>query len=125
LSTTIPYRLSILKIPVSDIKRSANFYRDALGFQEEFVAEQYGWAQLHAGELPLALYKPGKGGGTGRIGGSTGFHLSLPPKRFDALADRLLKRGVLVENMVHRSDDGSTFIDVRDPDGNTLAISRR
>src|SRR5438309_2062075 len=81
--TNSPYQLRLLKIPVTDVRRSANFYRDALGFHEEFVVEQYGWAQLKAGEIPIALYQPGKGGGDGHIGGSTGFHLALPPQRFD------------------------------------------
>jgi catechol 2,3-dioxygenase-like lactoylglutathione lyase family enzyme len=116
--------LSLLKIPVSDVGRSAAFYRDALGFEQQFVAEQYGWAQFQAGALPVALYKPGMGGGDGKIGGSTGFHLSLPPLRFDSLAADLMKRGCLVENMVHRGNDGTTFVEVRDPDGNTLKIMR-
>jgi len=118
------YQLSLLKIPVSDITRSADFYRDTLKFKPEFVAEKYGWAQFDAGGLPLALYKPGMGGGDGKIGGSTGFHLSLPPQQFDALAAELLKRGVLVDNKVQRGDDGTTYVQVRDPDGNVLNIGR-
>src|SRR5258708_21837332 len=55
------YRLALIKIPVSDIQRSAAFYRQTLGFEQEFVAAEYGWAQFKAGELPLALYKPGMG----------------------------------------------------------------
>jgi catechol 2,3-dioxygenase-like lactoylglutathione lyase family enzyme len=118
------YQLSVLKIPVSDLTRGADFYRDILKFKQEFVAEQWGWAQLSADELPLALYKPGMGGGDGKIGGSTGFHLSLPPAQFDALAADLLKRSVLVDDQVHHSADGGTFIQVRDPDGNILNVGR-
>jgi catechol 2,3-dioxygenase-like lactoylglutathione lyase family enzyme len=118
------YQLSVLKIPVSDINKSADFYRDTLKFKLEYVAEKYHWAQLSAGELPLALYEPGKGGGDAKIGGSTGFHLALVPQQFDALASDLLKRGVLVENQVQHSASGSTFVQVRDPDGNILNVSR-
>jgi len=118
------YQLALLKIPVSDIQRSATFYRDALGFRQEFVSPQYGWAQLAAGDVPVALYRPGMGGGDGHIGGSTGFHLSLPAPRFDTLAAALLVQGVLVEGRVHHGDDGTVFLDVRDPDGNTLKIMR-
>jgi catechol 2,3-dioxygenase-like lactoylglutathione lyase family enzyme len=118
------YQLSLLKIPVSQITRSADFYREALGLEQQFAAEEYGWAQFQAGDLPLALYKPGMGGGDGKIGGSVGFHLSLPPQRFDALAADLIKRGCLVENKVHRGDDGTTFIEVRDPDANLMKIMR-
>jgi catechol 2,3-dioxygenase-like lactoylglutathione lyase family enzyme len=118
------YHLSLLKIPVSNISKSAEFYRDLLKFKEEFVAEQYGWAQFSAGDLALALYKPGMGGGDGKVGGSTGFHLALPPEQFDALSVDLLKRGVLVDNRVQRGDDGTTYIQVRDPDGNVLNVGR-
>jgi catechol 2,3-dioxygenase-like lactoylglutathione lyase family enzyme len=118
------YQLSLLKIPVTDIARSANFYRDALKFKPEFVAEQYGWAQFDAGGLPLALYKPGMGGGDGKPGGSTGFHLSLPPVQFDLIAADLLKQGVLIDNRIQRGDDGTTYVQVRDPDGNVLNIGR-
>ena len=118
------YQLSLLKIPVSDIARSAAFYRDALGFAEQFVAEEYGWAQMQAGELPLGLYVPGMGGGDGPMGVGMGFHLSLLPDAFDALAAELLARGALVEDRVHEGDDGTAFLMVRDPDGNTLNIGR-
>jgi catechol 2,3-dioxygenase-like lactoylglutathione lyase family enzyme len=118
------YKLSLLKIPVSQITRSAEFYREALGFEQQFLAEEYGWAQFQAGDVGITLYKPGMGGGDGKIGGSLDFHLSLLPEQFDPLAADLLKRGSLAENRIHRGDDGSTFIDVCDPDGNTLKIGR-
>jgi catechol 2,3-dioxygenase-like lactoylglutathione lyase family enzyme len=118
------FELSLLKIPVSDIARSALFYRESLGFKEEFVAEEYGWAQLQAGDVPLALYRPGMGGGDGKIGGSLGFHLSLPSAAFDSLAPTLKDSGVLAENMIHKGADGSVFIEVSDPDDNLLKIMR-
>jgi catechol 2,3-dioxygenase-like lactoylglutathione lyase family enzyme len=119
-----PYQLSLLKIPVTDIARSSEFYRDLLKFKLEFAAEQYGWAQLSAGDLALGLYKPDMGGGDGKVGGSRDFHLALAPESFDALAADLLERKLLVENKVHRGDDGTTFIQLRDPDGNVVHISR-
>ena len=64
------------------------------------------------------------GGGDGHIGGSVGFHLSLPAERFDTLAAALTVEGVLVDNRVQHGDDGATFIEVRDPDGNTLSIQQ-
>ena len=118
------YQLSLLKIPVTDIAKSAEFYRDVLKFKSEFVAEKYGWAQFSAGDLSLALYKPGMGGGDGKPGGSTGFHLALPPDQFDGLAADLLKLGVLVDNRIQHGDDGTTYVQVRDPDGNVLNVGR-
>ena len=55
------YQLALLKIPVTEITRSAAFYREALGFEQQFAAEEYGWAQFAAGDLAVALYKPGMG----------------------------------------------------------------
>ncbi len=119
------YQLSLLKIPVADVARAAAFYRERLKFKETFVAAEYGWAQMEAGALAIALYKPGMGGGDGHVGGSTGFQLALPAAAFDALAAELLPLGVLVENQIHKGDDGTTFIQVRDPDGNVLNVGRR
>ena len=119
----LAYQLSLLKIPVSDVGRSADFYRDVLRLKQEFVAAQYGWAQFSAGDIPLAVYKPGMGGGDGKIGGSTGFHLALPPESFDTLAADLIKRGVCIDNQVNRGDDGTVFVLVRDPDRNVLNVS--
>lgn len=96
------YQLALLKVPVTDIHRSVAFYRDELGFEPQFVVEEFGWAQLVAQELPLALYVPGQGGGSGNVGGSAGFHLMLPPAAFDRLAASLQKRGILVGGQVQK-----------------------
>ena len=119
-----PYKLSLLKIPVSDITRGAAFYADALKWEPQFVADEYGWAQFDAGGLPVALYKPGMGGGDGKPGGSTGFHLAVSAAAFETLAADLLAKGVLVDNRVQQGDDGTTFVQLRDPDGNVLNIGR-
>ncbi len=118
------YQLSLLKIPVSDIPTAAAFYVDELGFTEQFVAAEYGWAQLATGDLSLALYVPGQGGGARSIGGSVDFHLALTGDTFDDLAERLLQDGHLNEDRIHAGNDGTTFIDVVDPDGNQLKIFR-
>ncbi|MDB5328751.1 MAG: hypothetical protein JWM57_4320 [Phycisphaerales bacterium] len=118
------YQLTLLKIPVSDITRSAAFYAETLKWEPQFVADEYGWAQFDAGGLPVALYKPGMGGGDGKPGGSTGFHLAVPADAFSALAADLLSKGVLVDNRVQQGDDGTTYVQLCDPDGNVLNIGR-
>ena len=123
--TLTNYKITLLKIPVSDIDVSNQFYEEHLGFKVQYVAAEYGWAQMTAGDISLALYKPGMGGGNGQIGGSVDFHLSLPESDFQPLAKRLLERGLLSENMIHTGNDGSTFIDVLDPDKNIIKISKR
>jgi catechol 2,3-dioxygenase-like lactoylglutathione lyase family enzyme len=122
---TLTYKLGLLKVPVTDVEASAAFYRDQLGLELHFAVGAYGWAQLGSGELLLALYEPGRGGGDGSVGGSTGFHLELPADEFEVLAARLAAAGVLVGGAVQRSDDGSEFLEACDPDGNTTKVLRR
>jgi predicted enzyme related to lactoylglutathione lyase len=117
------YQLAFLKLPVSDITRAAAFYRDALQFKEEFVAPQFGWAQLSANNLDLALYIPGMGGGNAKIGASAGFQLSLPPDQFSTLAADLINRGVVIDNKIQIGTDETIFIHVQDPDGNIIHIT--
>jgi len=119
------YEIQLIKVPVSDIEASSRFYVENLGFEAQFVVAEYGWAQLSAGGVPFALYRPGMGGGDGAPGGGVDFHLSLPEEAFTARAQQLLEAGHLVEDEIHTADDGGTFMDVRDPDGNIIKISRR
>lgn len=111
------FRLSLLKVPVRNLAASVPFYRDSLGMVEKFVAEQYGWAQLSAGDLDLALYVPGLGGGEGPIGGSLDFHLALSSEEFDQLVE-------VFPSSLHQGNDGTTFLEVVDPDLNSLKIFR-
>lgn len=119
-----PYQLVLLKIPVTAIPPAVAFYRDVLGFALEFVAEEYGWAQMTAGPLAVGLYVPGEGGGDRPVGGSVDFHLALPPDAFDALAAKLAERGRLIGDKTQDGDDGTRFAEAVDPDGNTIKLFR-
>jgi len=119
------YQLGLVKIPVSDIAISAQFYEKDLGFEQEFIAPEYGWAQFKTGEISLALYKPGMGGGERQLGGSVDFHLVLDGEEFDELSKTMLETKRLSEDMVHKGADGSTFIEILDPDENVLKVFRR
>ena len=119
------YKLGLLKVPVIDIERSTKFYAEVLGFEVGFQAPEYGWAQMQAGEVSLALYVPGKGGGNRKIGGNVDFHLILNNDAFDKLAPILKDAGHLSEDMIHTGNDGSTFVDVLDPDENLIKIVRK
>ena len=112
------FTLSLLKIPVSNVEKSAQFYVEGLGFSQQFVAAAYGWAQFLAGDVPLGLYEPGKGGGTRQPGGSVDFHLSTT-----ALVDleaRLKQYGANIYEGIVQSNDGLDILEVEDPDGNVL-----
>ncbi len=124
MPSNFKYQLRLLKIPVKNVDTSSQFYAENLGFKIDFAAEEYGWAQLSSGDFSMALYVPGMGGGDGKLGGSVDFHLSLAGDEFDTLANDLLEKGHLSEGMIHSGNDGSTFVDVLDPDGNILKVMK-
>jgi len=119
---TPAFNLSLLKLPVTDVTASANFYREGLGFEQQFVAEEYGWAQFMAGEIPIALYKPGMGGGNRKPGGSVDFHLATA--EIEALRDRLKQYDPAIKAEIFKNDDGSETLEFADPDGNEFKIGR-
>ena len=110
----------MLKIPVNDVEQAADFYRDVLGFKQEFVVPEYGWAQFTIGELPLGLYVPGKRGGNRSPGGSIDFQLLTDD--LEALHQRCVAAGAETGEGIVTSNDGLAFFEVSDPDGNILKI---
>ena len=119
------YHLGLLKIPVQDIEKSAQFYEKNLGFQVDFLAPEFSWAQMKAGEISVALYVPGRGGGDRQIGGSVDFHITLAGEDFDKLANKLQEADQLSGEMVHTGADGTTFMDILDLDENIIKVFRR
>ncbi len=117
-------KLGYLKIAVSDIDRAVDFYTKYLDFDLEFKVTKYGWAQLKNGSLELALYIPKLAGGIRTLGESTDFHLSLDSHTFDKVSVEFLDKKMLSEGMIHKGNDGSTFIDLLDPDKNIIKIFR-
>ncbi|MEO0911604.1 MAG: VOC family protein [Pseudomonadota bacterium] len=116
------FALALLKIPVSGLGPALAFYEGALGLPAEFVAEEYGWAQLAGAGLPLALYVPGKGGGNRRPGGSLDFHLAHPSPA--ALLTQIEAAAPDAGAALHSNADGSQSLECRDPDGNEIKIMK-
>ncbi|MEQ8671900.1 MAG: VOC family protein [Aggregatilineales bacterium] len=110
--------VQMVKISVSDIERAVPFYRDVLGLNEDFVMAEYGWAQFSAGNLPVALYVPGKGGGNGTAGQADCLHFSTSDH--EGFRAQLHKAGVNAE--LHKGDDDTAYYELRDPDGNTFKV---
>lgn len=108
----------LVKIPVTNLAASVAFYEKALGVTVAFASDEYGWAQLEGAGFPLALYVPGKGGGTRSPGGSLDVHLAH--EEVDALAEQV--RTVASDAKVHVNDDGSRSLEFTDPDGNVVKI---
>jgi predicted enzyme related to lactoylglutathione lyase len=114
--------VSLVKVPVSDVNQSVPYYRDVLGFEEQFTVEEYGWSSLTAGDVSLGLFVPGKGGGNATPGGSTGFQLQVDD--LAALYARLHQRGALLGEGIYTSADGMQCLEIQDPDGNVLHVSQ-
>jgi predicted enzyme related to lactoylglutathione lyase len=112
--------LAFLKVPVTDLNRAVTFYTKALPLNLAFAAEEYGWAQLEAGELSLALYVPGKGGGNRTPGGSVDFQLHHPD--LDALLATFKDNLPDVKAEIFENNDGSRSLEFTDPDSNELKI---
>ena len=117
---TAGVNVGLVKIPVSDFERATAWYREGLCLEEQFAVAEYGWAQYATGNLPLCLYAEGRGGGSGSPGGDTGIHLAVSDA--PALHARFASSGLSGLGELHTGDDGSTFFEVTDPDGNLLKV---
>jgi catechol 2,3-dioxygenase-like lactoylglutathione lyase family enzyme len=118
------WTLEVVILPVSDIDRAIEFYRDKVGFDLDHDTKN---ERMHVVQLTP------RGSGCSIVFGD------LPPQRemapgslrglqlvvADAKAARqeLMERGVDVsEIMVFSPEDGGTFFGFSDPDGNTWAV---
>ncbi len=89
-----------------------------------FYVKEYGWAQFDLDGIPFALYQINKGGGSRTLGGSIDFHFAMDADVFDEVAPKWLSNHLLKEDMIHSGNDGSTFVELLDPDQNELKIMR-
>ena len=118
------WTLEVVVLPVSDIDRATEFYRDKVGFHldHDTKNEHMHVVQLTPngsgcsivfGDLPSQReMEPGS---------MRGLQLCVPDAQ--AARQELLDRGVDVSDiMVFTEDDGGTFFGFADPDGNTWAV---
>ena len=114
--------VSLVKVPVCNIEQAVAYYRDVLGFEEQFTVAEYGWSTLTAGEVSLGLYVPGLGGGSATLGGSAGFQMQVAD--LPALHALLAGRGALLGEGLYTSADGMQCLEITDTDGNVLHVSQ-
>ncbi|BCT74882.1 glyoxalase [Sinomonas cyclohexanicum] len=120
------WTLEVVILPVSDIDRSIEFYRDKVGFHldHDTTNEHMHVVQLTPegsgcsivfGDLPAQReMEPGSIKG-----------LQLVVADAEAARAELTARGVeCSELMVFSPDDGGTFFGFSDPDGNTWAVQQ-
>ncbi|WP_030786773.1 VOC family protein [Streptomyces sp. NRRL S-920] len=124
------YTLEVIPLPVSDIDRSMEFYRDKLGFHVDIDTE------VMPGMRIVQLTPPGSGcsialgdsiwetmvdGHRPAPGSYQGLQLCVADAK--AAHAELVARGLEVtEPVQHAPQDGGTFMYFKDPDGNGWAI---
>jgi catechol 2,3-dioxygenase-like lactoylglutathione lyase family enzyme len=118
------WTLEVVVLPVSDIDRATEFYRDKVGFHLDHDTKN---EHMHVVQLtpngsgcsivfgdlpPQREMEPGS---------MKGLQLCVPDAK--AARQELLDRGVEVGDItVFSEDDGGTFFGFADPDGNTWAV---
>ena len=117
---SVSIAVQIVKIPVSDIEKALVFYRDTLGLEEEFTAPEYGWAQLRSGNLPLALYVPGMGGGNSKAGETDCLHFAISDA--EGFRSQLAKANIDPDRHQYSGNDGTSYFELEDPDGNICKV---
>jgi predicted enzyme related to lactoylglutathione lyase len=118
------WTLEVVILPVSDIDRAIEFYRDKVGFELDHDTRT---EAMHVVQLTP------RGSGCSVVFGDLPAQREMAPGSMrglqlvvaDARAARkeLLDRGVDVSEIMQFSpDDGGTFFGFSDPDGNTWAV---
>ncbi|HEX2152573.1 MAG TPA: VOC family protein [Acidimicrobiia bacterium] len=118
------WTLEVVILPVSDIDRSIEFYRDQVGFELDHNTKN---EHMH-----VVQFTP-RGSGCSIVFGTLPAQQEMEPGSMkglqlvvsDAAAARqeLVDRGVdASEIMVFAEGDGGTFFGFSDPDGNTWAV---
>jgi lactoylglutathione lyase len=107
-------KVNVVYLYVSDMERSAAFYRDLLGIPLEGDQD---WQEATLGGTRFALHRTHEG--IGDLSAGT-IHLNLEVADVDDAAARLRAAGVDVEETMR--DDWGAALRVRDPDGYDLYL---
>jgi len=120
------WTLEVVILPVSDIDRAVEFYRDQVGFELDHDTKT---DQMHVVQLTP------RGSGCSIVFGDLPSQREMAPGSMrglqlvvadaEAARSELTGRGVeCSEIMVFSPDDGGTFFGFSDPDGNTWAVQQ-
>ncbi len=107
-------RVGVVYLYVSDMERSAGFYRDVLGIPLEGDDD---WREASLGGVRFALHRTREG--VGALSSGT-IHVNLEVADIDAAAERLRAAGAEVGETMR--DDWGSALDVADPDGYRLYL---
>ena len=120
------WTLEVVVVPVSDLDRSIEFYRDKVGFDLDHDSRN---EHMHIAQLTP------RGSGCSIVVGSLASQREMEPGSLKGLQlvvsdahaarEELLSRGVEAgEITVFDDRDGGTFFGFADPDGNTWAVQQ-
>ncbi|MGR0221257.1 VOC family protein [Agromyces sp. ZXT2-6] len=120
------WTLEVVIVPVSDLDRAIEFYRDRVGFELDH--------DTHAGEHRFVQLTP-RGSGCSIVMGTLPAQAEMTPGSLKGVqlvvADAEAARAELVARGVDASPiqvidprDGGTFFGFSDPDGNTWAVQQ-
>ncbi|MFC8179719.1 MULTISPECIES: VOC family protein [Nocardiaceae] len=120
------WTLEVVVVPVSDLDRSIEFYRDKVGFDLDHDTRN---EHMHIAQLTP------RGSGCSIVVGSLASQREMEPGSLKGLQlvvsdahaarEELLSRGVEAgEITVFDDRDGGTFFGFADPDGNTWAVQQ-
>jgi predicted enzyme related to lactoylglutathione lyase len=107
-------RISVVYLYVSDMERSAAFYRDLLGIPLDGDDE---WQEASLDGVRFALHRTREG--IGELSSGT-IHVNLQVDDVDAAAERLRGAGIQVGETMR--DDWGAALEVSDPDGYRLYL---
>ncbi|WP_353356079.1 VOC family protein [Intrasporangium sp. DVR] len=120
------WTLEVVIVPVADLRRSIDFYRDQVGFDLDHETEN--------GAMHFAQLTP-RGSGCSIVIGNLPGQTAMAPGSLHGVqlcvADAAAARAELVGRGVECSEiqvidprDGGTFFGFADPDGNTWAVQQ-
>jgi len=120
------WTLEVVVLPVSDMERSIEFYRDQVGFNldHDTVTSQMHVVQLTpTGSGCSIVFGDGPGMKAMEPGSMRGLQLVVSDAQ--AAREELISRGVEASEItVFDERDGGTFFGFADPDGNTWAVQQ-
>jgi catechol 2,3-dioxygenase-like lactoylglutathione lyase family enzyme len=120
------WTLEVVVLPVSDMERSIEFYRDQVGFKldHDTVTPQMHVVQLTpTGSGCSIVFGDGPGMKAMEPGSMRGLQLVVSDAQ--AAREELISRGVEASEItVFDERDGGTFFGFADPDGNTWAVQQ-
>src|SRR5262249_26066094 len=118
----VEYKLTVVRVFVTDWTRALRFYLDTLGTTATHRSDDWGLAQLATGEGQLAIERADAAGdgGRARVARLTGVSLQVHGNA--ATYDTVVARGAEFLGAPDKQPWGGVLAHLRDPDGNVLTL---